>query len=196
MVVGGVLTQTDENTADHTLSVWDPTTGQRSNIGPVRDVIDTFTAANATSSLVAYTVGGCSTTGCKLAIGACREDRRGVSPHPLEHPASSAEARSPPDGEELAAFVDRLPETINPGATMVIIAVATATVERITGAAVSVGEPYGFATWSADGAWLYFGGLSDHLAAHYRGTSDAVELDLPAFYSTVAGSRPSSSASP
>jgi hypothetical protein len=195
-VIGGVLTQTDENAADHTLSVWNPATGLRSTVGPFRAVIDTYTAANATSSLVAYTAAGCDTTGCGLTIARIPggPSHRVVAPEGA--PGFIGGGAFSPDGDQLAAFVDRLPERDNPGGNLVIITVGTSAADRIVASTVSFGEPYGFAAWSADSQWLYFGGLSAQLKAHYRDTPDAIDLPLPAFYSIVAGPPSTSRGSP
>ena len=104
-----------------------------------------------------------------------------------------------PDGSELAAFV-QLNHVLGPGLNgqvmeLVIIDTATARLHQIGGSWSNYGEPYGFATWSPDGRWAFFGGFSmgppirgvlNHLGAYALGTTTATELRLPADYSTVA----------
>jgi hypothetical protein len=186
-VVGGVLTQSSQPAAQLTLSIWNPLTGHLSRVGPSRDVIDTYTAPGAKSTLVAYTASDCRTTGCGLVITRVPggSPRRIVPPDGA--PGFISGGAFSPDGNQLAVFVDRVPERVNPGGELVVVDVATATATAIVGSTVSFGEPVGFATWSPDGNWLYFGGLSPKLKVHYRDTPDAVEVALPAYYSAVAG---------
>jgi len=186
-VVGGVLTQTNENAPDHTLSVWNPTTGHRSVVGSFRDLIDTHTSAGATSSVVAFTDAGCPTVGCGLTITRVPDGSPRRIAAPEGAPGFIGGGAFAPDGNQLAVFVDRLPEANNPGGRLVIVTVATGAATPVAASTVSFGEPFGFATWSPDGRWVYFGGLSARLKAHYRDTADAVGLRLPAFYSVVAG---------
>jgi hypothetical protein len=68
---------------------------------------------------------------------------------------------------------------------LVIVDVASGGATNISRSEDEFGEPYGFATWSSNGQWLFFGGLRQTLA-HRLGTSDAVALKLPAEYSVVA----------
>jgi hypothetical protein len=186
-VVGGVLTQTDENAPDHTLSVWNPTSGHLAVVGPFRDLIDTHTAPGATRSVVAFTASGCKTTGCGLTITRVPSGTPSRIAAPDNAPGFIGGGAFSPDGNQLAVFVDRVPETFNPGGRHVIVNVATSDATPIVASTVRFGEPFGFATWSPDGSWVYFGGLSAQLKAHYRDTPDSVDLRLPAFYSVVAG---------
>jgi hypothetical protein len=185
-VVGGVLTQSNDNAADPTLSVWNPTTGGISRVGPSRDVIDTYTAPGARSSLVAYTAAGCRTTGCGLMITRVPGGSTRRFAAPDSAPGFIGGGSFSPDGTQLAVFVDRVPERDNPGGGLVIVTWATGAATPIIASRVRFGEPFGFATWSPDGNWVYFGGLSNQLMAHYRDTPDATPLPLPAYYSVVA----------
>ena len=186
-VVGGVLTQTNENAPDHTLSVWNPTTGHLSVVGPFRDLIDTQTSAGATSSVVAFTDAGCPTVGCGLTITRVPDGSPRRIAAPDGAPGFIGGGAFSPAGDQLAVFVDRVPEAYNPGGRLVIVTVPTGEATPIVASTVRFGEPFGFATWSPDGNWVYFGGLSAQLKAHYRDTPDAVDLRLPAYYSVVAG---------
>jgi hypothetical protein len=193
-VVGGVLTQTNENAPDHTLSVWNPTTGHLSVVGPFRDLIDTRTTAGATSSVVAFSDAGCPTVGCGLTITRFPDGSPRRIAAPAGAPGFIGGGAFSPDGDQLAVFVDRVPEAYNPGGRLVIVTVGTGAATPIAASTISFGEPFGFATWSPDGKWVYFGGGSPRLKAHYRDTPDAVGLLLPAWYSVVAG--PSHSPAP
>lgn len=186
-VVGGVLTQTDENAPDHTLSVWNPTTDHLSIVGPFRNLIDTYTAAGATSSVVAFTASDCRTLGCTLMITRVPNGSPRRIAAPDHAPGFIGGGAFSPNGDQLAVFVDRAHEAYNPGGRLVVVTMATGEATPIVASTVRFGEPYGFATWSPDGNWVYFGGLSPHLKAHYRDTPDAVDLPLPAYYSVVAG---------
>ena len=190
-VIGGVLTQTNENAADHTLSVWNPATGARSTVGPSRDVIDTYTAPNAGSTLIAYTAAGCDTTGCDLMLARFPDGSSHRIVAPEGAPGFIGGGAFSPAGDQLATFVDRLRD----GGNLVIVTVSTSTATPISGSRVGFGEPYGFATWSTDGDWLYFGGGHPKIKAHYRDTPDAVDLPLPSWYSTVAGTATTARAS-
>ncbi len=186
-VTGGILTQTNQNAQDHTLSVWDPATARLSPVGRFRDVIDTYTSPGAAESLVAYTAAGCPTVGCGLMIARLPGGPTRRIAAPRGAPGFIGGGAFSPDGDQLAVFVDRIPETVNPGGNLVIVNASTAAATVIAGSTLGFGEPYGFATWSPNGNWVYFGGNSPTLKAHYRDSPDAIDLSLPAYYSVVAG---------
>jgi hypothetical protein len=71
---------------------------------------------------------------------------------------------------------------------LVLVDVRSGRTTPIDGAAAEFGESYGFATWSPDGRWVFFGGLHG-IYAHRVGTHDAVRLSLPASYSATAVAR-------
>jgi hypothetical protein len=190
-VAGGVLVETRENSNNHTLSVWNPDTGEVTPIGPARWVVDTFTSDDGENTLLAYIAAGCETAGCAVMIA---ELPNGDTTR-VEAPAGSSSyfggGAFSPDGTELAVFASHPPpENVDPGVDLVIVDVEAGSAARIDDSTVTVGEPYGFATWSPDGRWLFFGGLSDDLRAHFRGSADAVVLGLPSEYTTVAVATP------
>ena len=103
-----------------------------------------------------------------------------------------------PDGSTLAAFV-QLNHVLGPGLNgqvmeLVLINTATGSLHPVSGSATEFGEAYGFASWSHDGRWVFFGGLTSqsgvgvlgHMGAYRPGTSRAAELRLPANYSAIA----------
>ena len=107
-----------------------------------------------------------------------------------------------PDGSELAAFV-QLNHVLGPGLNgqvmeLVVIDTATGQLHQIPGSWTEFGESFGFATWSPNSRWVFFGGIvtpnslnppdtrvADHLDAYAIGTSSAVQLRLPPDYSAV-----------
>jgi WD40-like Beta Propeller Repeat len=188
-------------TAAPTLAIWNPRTG---SIGHVLDLgaglIDTTTADGHTTVAwlralrghCFYPRGDCQLVLTDLTTGLDRVIAPTGSLGFLGGGAFS------PDGTKIAAFIHP-GHILGPGLNgqvmkLVIVDVATGIVRPVPGSIAEYGEPYGFATWSPDGRWVFFGGFSQpggevlhHVGAYRIGTTRATELGLPQDYSVVAG---------
>lgn len=173
-----------------TLAVWDPATGATRTIPAGGGPIDTFVRDGAT--IVASVFGKCEESPCPLFLTDVTGRTRAIEPPDDDVGFVLGGGRFSPDGSKLAAF-----SVLNRGFVggegggrrmrLVIVDVATGTVSPIRKSTGEFGEDYGFATWSPDGQWVFFGPLeSGAMGAHRLGTRDAVGLDLPANYSAVA----------
>ena len=203
-VIAAPISPSASLTASPTLAIWNPMTG---SIGHVLDLaasfIDTTTADGHTTVAwlralrghCFYPAGDCQLVLTDLTTGLDRVIA--LPPGGLGFIGGGAFS---PDGKTLAAFIH--PDHIlGPGLNgqvmkLVIIDVATGTVRPVPGSLAEYGEPYGFATWSPDGRWMFFGGFSGggqrrgkvlhHVGAYRIGTTRATELGLPQNYSVVA----------
>lgn len=180
----GVLVQTDENAPDHTLAIWHPDTGALTNVASVRHLIDVYVRPDQTW-IAAFVSAGCHNTGCTIALADFDHGQTTVVQSPTGESGFYAGGAFSPDGTTLAAFAATTAGTSNPGAELALIDVTHGTARLIDDSYVPVGEPYGFATWSPGGNWLYFGGLSEKVKAHHRGAHDAVALNLDPVYGTI-----------
>ena len=164
------------------LVIWDPATGATAPLGFGSRIIDTFVRDGAT--VLARTGTHCEEPPCPLSLTELASDRtRRIKP-PGDDLEFLGGGGFSPDGTKLAAF------SVTPGddrrMRLVIVDVATGKAEPVARSTARFGEEYGFAIWSPDGRWVFFGGLQDRLLAHRVGTGDAAELSLPANYSSVA----------
>ena len=200
-VIAPPISPTASLTASPTLAIWNLRTG---SIGHVLDLgaglIDTMTADGHTTvawlrelrGRCFYPGGDCQLVLTDLTTGLDRVIAPTGSLGFLGGGAFS------PDGTKIAAFI-HLDHILGPGLNgqvmkLVIVDVATGIVRPVPGSIAEYGEPYGFATWSPDGRWVFFGGFSQpggkvlhHVGAYRIGTTRATELGLPQDYSVVAG---------
>jgi hypothetical protein len=203
-VIAPPISPSASPTASPTLAIWNPRTG---SIGHVLDLggaglIDTTTAdGHTTVAWLRELRGHCFYPGgdCQLVLTDLTTglDRVIAPTGSLGFLGGGAFS---PDGTKIAAFIH--PDHIlGPGLNgqvmkLVIVDVATGTVRPVPGSIAEYGEPYGFATWSPDGRWVFFGGFSGggqrrgkvlhHVGAYRIGTTRATELGLPQNYSVVA----------
>jgi hypothetical protein len=99
-----------------------------------------------------------------------------------------------PDDAKYGDIVPVIPGLNGQVMKLVIVDLATGIVTLVPGSIAEYGEPYGFAIWSPDGRWVFFGGFSQpggkilhHVGAYRIGTTRATQLGLPQDYSVVAG---------
>ncbi len=188
-------------TASPSFAIWNPRTG---SIGHVLDLgawlIDTTTAdGHATVAWLRQLRGHCFYPGgdCQLVLTDLTTGLDRVIA-PTGRLGFIGGGAFSPDGTKIAAFIH--PDHIlGPGLNgqvmkLVIVDVATGTVRPVPGSIAEYGEPYGFATWSPDGRWVFFGGFAQpggkilhHVGAYRIGTTRATELGLPQDYSVVVG---------
>ncbi len=185
----GILVQSPPNTFPHSFALWDPRTGAVAPaFGEGGTLIDTFTSPD--HSLVAWTNNGCATDACELFITDIETGKTKEISAPKGDVGFLGGGAFSPDGSRLAVFaiLDRGDVGGDAGGRrmeLVIVDVASSDATRVSRSEDEFGETYGFATWSPNGQWLFFGGIRQ-VHAHRLGTPDAVALELPAEYSTVA----------
>ncbi len=175
-VAGGILVETQENSTDHTLALWDPHTGAMRRIGRARwDVIDTYTATGGRSSTIAWIRAGCSTVGCDLMLTDTATWRTRRITAPPGHFGFWLGGAFSPDGRHLASFAGNVAVPSNPAVTLVVVDVTDGTSAAVDGGGLDVGEPNALAAWSPDGHWLFFSNYGE-IHVHHAGTHDAVTL--------------------
>ena len=189
-VPGGILLESPPNSFESSIKMWDPASGRITTVGDGTRVIDVAPRRDDTV-LLARTGRDCRFEFFDLLLTEpARGETRRVAPpgNDLEFIGGGGFS---PDGTKLAAF-SALNRGVSGGSDggrrmqLVIVDVASGTVTPIDGSVGEFGEGYGFATWSPDGKWVFFGGLDDRAGAHRAGTVDAVRLPVPAAYSMVA----------
>ena len=177
----GVILESPPNSFEKTFTVWDPATGAMGPLGRGTRVIDTHVADGST--VVSRTIDDCSQDACLLAVTDTASGRTREIQPPGDDLGYLGGGGFSPDGTKLAAFSVSNIDTRS--MRLVMIDVATGAATPIAKSNARFGEGYGFATWSADGRWVFFGGL-DEFRAHRVGAKDAVKLSLGATYSAVA----------
>ena len=156
---------------------WRPTTDEVTSVGDFNQLIDTH------GSLVAG-------TDCELDFPCwlimhdltTGDERRIDSPLPGN--GFYGGGAFSPDGSRLAVFVATNEGSVNPAARLAIVDVATGAIDFVDNGDVAVGEPYGYASWSPSGAWVFFG--PGELRAAPASGGPAQSLGLAGAYSLVA----------
>jgi hypothetical protein len=185
------------STADH--SLWTPTepptpapyAGGRYFIGSYHD---------ATNDLDAWIRASCDEPFCGLVV----TDRRTGSQREVVAPPGTfgfiGGGGFSPDGTKIAALAATRGSLVGGEAggrrkQLVVIDVATTAATLIDQPRGEFGEEFGYAIWSPDGHWVFYGGLeyrtgwAPQVAVHRVGTHDAVPLDLRPAYSVAAVAR-------
>jgi hypothetical protein len=190
-VATGIVVASPPNTFPQRFAIWDPATGAVDpTFGTGGRVVDTFNGAKR--SLVAWTREPCQEA-CDLAITDAATGHVVAVRRPGTDRGFIGGGSFSPDGSTLAAFSVVDVGTVGGDAggrrmRLALVDVHSGHVTLVAGALAEFGEDYGFATWSPDGRWVFFGGLHE-VFAHRVGTSDAVRLELPPTYSMTAVSR-------
>ncbi|MEO8694114.1 MAG: hypothetical protein ABI658_11390 [Acidimicrobiales bacterium] len=185
------------STADR--SSWTPTAppmaapyaGGRYLIGSYRDAV---------SDLDAWTRASCADPGCALVITDRRSGVQREVPAPEGTFGFIGGGGFSPDGTKLAALAATRGSLVGGTAggrqmQLVIIDVASTVATMIDQPRGEYGEDYGYAVWSRDGHWVFYGGLAldgtwpPKVAVHRVGTHDAVGLDLRPGYDVAAVAR-------
>jgi hypothetical protein len=181
----GVVVESPPNRFEKTLKIWDPSTGEvTTTLGRGTRVID------STDGDVAW-VRACGAEACTLALTDVASGRTRDVAAPVGDVGFVGGGAFSPDGSKLAAF-----SMTGAGATggdaggrrmrLVVVDVRTARAAPVARSVREFGESYGYATWSPDGRWVFFGGL-DRSGVHRVGSRDAVALaHIPSEYSAVA----------
>lgn len=199
VMIGDPETGRVRTTATADLSLWTPTQpptrapyeGGRYLIGSYR---------NATSDLDAWIRASCAEPFCGLVI---TDRRTGAQREVLAPPGTFGFIGGggfSPDGTKLAALAATRGSLVGgiPGGRqmqLVVIDVATTAATLIDEPRGEFGEDYGYAVWSPDGHWVFYGGLAleavwpPKVAVHRVGTHDAVALDLRPGYDVAAVAR-------
>ncbi|MEY2567221.1 MAG: hypothetical protein QOE35_1750 [Actinomycetota bacterium] len=184
----GIVVASPANSFPQRFATWDPGTGRVGRaIGTGGRVIDTFSSAGR--SLVAWTREPCQES-CDLVITDVAKEHDVAVRRPATDRGFIGGGGFSPDGSTLAAFsvLDAGNVGGDAGGRRMRLALVDARSGRVTlvaGAPAEFGEDYGFATWSPDGRWVFFGGLHE-VYAHRVGTADAVRVMLPPTYSMTA----------
>jgi hypothetical protein len=185
-ISSGILLEQSANELTRDLVSWDPMSGVLSKIGTDNRVIDTYTNPHRSVSKIAETSCASGNSPCWLLITDTITSTTLRVDSPVPGSGFYAGGAFSPDGSELAAFIATNEGTSNPAARLGIVDVDTGALRLIEGSDVSVGEPYGYASWSPSGAWLFFDGLTGNVRALERGGDQARELHLAGGYSLVA----------
>jgi hypothetical protein len=171
----------------------DPTTGvfQVSLVGAhATAVLGSATAVIGThGTAVAWTSCPIGPTACSLLLVDTATAARQVIAPPAGYRGFAEGGGFSPDGSLLAAFVPASNASGQPSLRLVVIR-TTSGAATIVGPPLTVGESIGSAAWSADGHWLYFGGLTGALYAEHTTTSGPLgnpwTLPVPTSYA-IAG---------
>jgi hypothetical protein len=154
-----VASAPDASTGDSRLSVIEP---------HATVVLGTATSVIGTSgTIVAWQACARATCALRLVDTAAPSNLKDVTETirpPHGYSGFAAGGGFSPDGSLLAAFVTVSSPSGAPGPRLVLIRTHTG-VTSIVGRPLAFGESVGSADWSADGQWLYFGGLSGVLYA-------------------------------
>ena len=181
----GVLVETTANAFIRQLAEWQPATGAVRALGPYNDLIDAYTSPSGSSTVVART--DCDDDfPCWLLLTDTATGHVTRVDSPIPGNGFYGGGAFSPDGSQLAVFVATNTGTTNPAAKLAVVDVATGQLRLIDGSETPVGEPYGYASWSPSGGWVFFGGLSGDLHVLRRGRSEAQALRLAGSYSLVA----------
>lgn len=186
------------------LYAWDPEGGGFIQVGDARFTVDTYQQPGAAAGTLAWIPQESCQSGlrhCALTItdvsvtDIAKNQTRTVDP-PSDSNGFIGGGAFSPDGRTLAAFVLAPATKQGPAARLVLVDVASGALHEVRGGQISIGETYGFATWDPTGRWLFFGGLQQPLRVHRAGTDDAIALNLPANYTSVALATPPPSTPP
>jgi hypothetical protein len=193
-VVDGILVQTTENNSDHSLAIWNPHTKTLRYIGRNRwDVIDTYTAPGASTSLIAWIRAGCKTPGCDISLTDSASAITLLVAAPAAHYGYFYGGAFSPDGSRLAVFASRVAEPDNPAVDLAIIDTANGHVTLVPQSRLTVGEPQAVARWSPTGKWVLFSNFGDPLAYRVgadRATPLAFHFSSPTSFIAVAAQTP------
>lgn len=151
-----------------------------------------------TFGLSRYVVGTFSTTVAWLAADGCSDQGecplhitdvvagtdRTVAPPP-DHQGFLPGGAFGPGGGHIATFVAGTPAN-HPVAQLAIVDAGAATSSVVAGSDVQVGEPRGFATWTPEGAYVLFCGITGGLRAWNLRDGTVLQTDVPASYDIVA----------
>jgi hypothetical protein len=176
---------------------WDPEGGERMHLGDVLFTVDTYQRPAASEGVLAWIPQASCRSGlrrCALTFTDVSATGTATNNRTIDPPGDSngfiGGGAFSPDGRTLAAFVEATPTQQGPAARLVLVDVASGAVHEVRGGQISIGESHGFANWDPSGRWLFFGGFPEHLLVHRAGTDDAVALNLPASYTSVALAAP------
>jgi PASTA domain len=179
------------------LYAWGPEGGKRMHLGDVLFTVDTYRRPGASEGALAWIPQASCRSGlrrCALTLTNVSAKGTPTNKRTIDPPGDSngfiGGGAFSPDGRTLAAFVEATPTQQGPAARLVLVDVASGAVHEVRGGQISIGESYGFANWDSTGRWLFFGGFPEHLLVHRAGTDDAVALNLPASYTSVALAAP------
>ena len=166
-VAGGILVQSALPQASSTparFGVWDPATGRIRQLGRDWGLIDSHTARNGRSSLLAWLPGRClAADTCDLRITNTGTGRTIDVPSPLPYGFDIGGAISP-DGTRLAVFVKTNSGEVNPAMQLAIVDTTTGALRLIPGVQGEIGESVGWARWLPGGTSVLTGTFS----AEYR----------------------------
>jgi hypothetical protein len=168
-----------------TLGLWRPGESDVRELGPFRFVVGVGRGPAEPDDRIAFTRTGCDRqTGCDLEVLDLGTGASFVVSAPSSFGFVGGGGFSP-DGSQLAAFVGSNSMGMNPAASLAMVDVGTHAVQSIDRSEVSVGEPYGWATWDPDGSRVVFGSFTgDHALTVGAGEHQASPLDgVPDAYS-------------
>ena len=189
-------TQDISTTADH--SMWTPTeppapapyAGGRYLIGSYHDAVN---------DLDAWIRASCDEPFCALVITDRRTGAQREVPAPPGTFGFIGGGGFSPDGTKIAALAATRGSLVGGDGggrrmQLVVIDVATTAATLIDQPRAEFGEEYGYAIWSPDGHWVFYGALDftpgpPQVAVHRVGTHDAVALDLRPGYDVAAVAR-------
>jgi hypothetical protein len=179
---GAFLVSGPQNASQSQLRLWAP------EPSPGGRFLRTFGRVHAVVGTSGTTVAWLAQDGCDDA-GECpmyiTDTSTGVgqavAPPPGHHGFEGGGAFSP-DGRHIAAFV----AGASAGAALAIVDVGAATASLVTASDIEVGEPRGYATWTPDGAYVLFCGISGTLHAWNVTGGVPVDTHAPASYNVVA----------
>ena len=187
-VAGGILVQSALAQASSTparFGIWDPASGKIRQLGRDWGLIDSHTARNGRSSLLAWLPGRClAVESCDLRITDTGTGRTIDVPSPMPYGFDIGGAFSP-DGTRLAVFVKTNDGGVNPAMQLAIVDTATGKLRLIPGVQGEIGESVGWARWLPDGTHVLAGTFSAQYRAynHYLIDADTNTVKLVDFSS-------------
>ena len=173
----GLLTQSSPLPPSGTVEVSLTRTGSTTVLGVANAVIGTHATTVAWTSCLAGPM-----TCSLLLVDTVTVSRQVILPPP-GYPDWAQGGGFSPDGSLLAAFVAT---TANPLVLRLAVIRVSTRQATVIGPPLTVGEQIGSATWSADGRYLFFGGLTGNLHAERTGPTGPIgqpwTLPLPTSY--------------
>ncbi|HET6951166.1 MAG TPA: PASTA domain-containing protein [Acidimicrobiales bacterium] len=181
----GVLVEATANAFIRSLAEWDPATGDVQPLGTHNQLIDTHTDSAGAATMIART--DCDRDfPCWILLTDTSTGQTTRIDSPVPGNGFYGGGAFSPDGRDLAVFVATNQGTTDPAARLGIIDTRTGQARLIEDSDVPIGEPYGYASWSPSGDWLFFDGLSDNVRTLERGADQARPLNLAGSDSLVA----------
>jgi hypothetical protein len=184
-VISGLITYRGSPTGP-TLEVWDPVTDRvEYAIGHAYDVLDTYNDPATGSSSIAWVPRDCPEAGtrlCDLAITSLPDGTTRMVPAPAGTFGFLAGGAFSPDGRTFAAFLHAGASLAQPAAELALVDAATGSLHRVAGSHVALGQPRAFASWTPDGAQIYFGGAGVAIGVYAAGDAAATQSSIPPTY--------------